>query len=882
MTRTSQASLAWISRSNTDGELEILVQWNQSWQALSLIGGHVEPGETFLAACSREIEEELQCSGGDYQISRPGLLNLVFEDFSKSAQALTHYAWQVYSVVPSDELLGRLPRNCTWVTSDEIRAQQTRLGLRIADQVRRVLDAISSAHAWPLPTPLAGSVSWTNAPLQDLSREITELVNRELLTVYRGAEIVVKQRFRGYHSRPEEKLILAIEVRKADQSHANVVKLGPAREVGGDTRGWKECATDRGVTSRLFIAPHSHDLPNGRVMVVYPDVYQFYFDNGREHEPSELEGIVKSAISHGVPSAPSVERVLTQLYSEAHRCFYHNATAQDGAECVKAGLQAALHPKTGPGVLELWRTSPYQRLRRGAAWLTCGSRQPQALERPPYIDPVDYLQWAMTTQQVPPMLVGPAHGDLHARNIIVGQARGEAEWPAVIDFDRMSSRNIVAWDFAKLELELKCRLFQHFLEPLQRQQAAHDLRLPAPAPRPQWLNAADEPRVAGRVKRMETMFAIERRLSQWTNALSSYAQASGRDDELLQDLPQDTPLGRGMRIIFRIRREAAIYLGYEQQGRELQWRDEYYFALLAYGVIAAKWHSTSDILLWALISSGVSAAQLSQLPWPPDAASQPDVASAPTYLHVLPWAAKSWEAGGSDRTIAALREAHQRFPYSVAVTQQLALLLAQSNSEEAEEEARRLIAEIEELAIIFRDHETLCRLGRVYKERGDRCFTGTHSLQQVINAKLPMYQAYLAAFHYYNLASEVSDYNYYPSINAATLALLTGKTELQRSLAQTVLQRCGSLRTDSGDRLWILASEGEASLLLGLVDNAIEFYRQALACISPTQDGVLRSIYEQLCRLHWALGPDIVQPAINLVLQADIHKKLPPSPFGRI
>ena len=53
--RFSEAALALITRVNAQGETEYLTQWNEKWQAYSLIGGHHEEGESFRECCIREI-----------------------------------------------------------------------------------------------------------------------------------------------------------------------------------------------------------------------------------------------------------------------------------------------------------------------------------------------------------------------------------------------------------------------------------------------------------------------------------------------------------------------------------------------------------------------------------------------------------------------------------------------------------------------------------------------------------------------------------------------------------------------------------------------------------------------------------------------------------
>jgi len=52
--RTSTAAIAAIQQHDA-----WLVQWNENWNAYSLIGGHLETGESFRECCEREIMEAL-------------------------------------------------------------------------------------------------------------------------------------------------------------------------------------------------------------------------------------------------------------------------------------------------------------------------------------------------------------------------------------------------------------------------------------------------------------------------------------------------------------------------------------------------------------------------------------------------------------------------------------------------------------------------------------------------------------------------------------------------------------------------------------------------------------------------------------------------------
>ncbi len=144
--RISDAGIAMISRVNSLGETEFLTQWNQGWNAYSLIGGHVEAGETFRQCCVREIEEELHCTASDFELAPYPYATLRFHDFSKAAREETDYHWQVFLTRPSNDLLERLPDDCQWVNAHHIRSGRTADGKPIADQVRRVLKAVDEAE----------------------------------------------------------------------------------------------------------------------------------------------------------------------------------------------------------------------------------------------------------------------------------------------------------------------------------------------------------------------------------------------------------------------------------------------------------------------------------------------------------------------------------------------------------------------------------------------------------------------------------------------------------------------------------------------------------------------------------------------------------------
>ena len=144
--RKSEAGLALITRVNSRQETEYLAMWNDKWNAYSLIGGHVEDGETFRQACLREIVEEIECDQTEIKVSAYSYATLRFREYSSAARQETDYHWQAFVALASEEALARLPENCVWVSVNQIRAGRTADGKPIAAQVQRVLKAVEEAE----------------------------------------------------------------------------------------------------------------------------------------------------------------------------------------------------------------------------------------------------------------------------------------------------------------------------------------------------------------------------------------------------------------------------------------------------------------------------------------------------------------------------------------------------------------------------------------------------------------------------------------------------------------------------------------------------------------------------------------------------------------
>lgn len=144
MTRSSHAGLALIARVNAAGGTEVLAQWNERWQAWSLIGGHREAGESFRECCLREVEEELGLRREiDFTVAAAPISPTVeFTMFSKSARAETRYAMELFSVeilsTAACDAIDVHPLN-RWLSAAEIAQRQTTDGRPVSEQVPRVL-----------------------------------------------------------------------------------------------------------------------------------------------------------------------------------------------------------------------------------------------------------------------------------------------------------------------------------------------------------------------------------------------------------------------------------------------------------------------------------------------------------------------------------------------------------------------------------------------------------------------------------------------------------------------------------------------------------------------------------------------------------------------
>lgn len=139
--RQSTASLVVFERDAIGRQIEWLLQWNRKWSQYSLIGGHVETGETPIECCIREIREEVGLElGEDFELLDEHVPPLTYEAFSGSAQEMTLYNFFLFFGKIHPGSLAKLDGNPDnyWATEKEVSIGATQLGKRIAGQVQKV------------------------------------------------------------------------------------------------------------------------------------------------------------------------------------------------------------------------------------------------------------------------------------------------------------------------------------------------------------------------------------------------------------------------------------------------------------------------------------------------------------------------------------------------------------------------------------------------------------------------------------------------------------------------------------------------------------------------------------------------------------------------
>lgn len=161
----------------------------------------------------------------------------------------------------------------------------------------------------------------------------------------------------------------------------------------------------------------------------------------------------------------------------------------------------------------------------------------------------------------------------------------------------------------------------------------------------------------------------------------------------------------------------------------------------------------------------------------------------------------------------------ERWPGDVRLRQLMALALARSGAAQA---ASEVLFQLQREGNL--DEETLGLLARTHKDAAEQAAQPEERERWLREA----YEVYAKAYQ--------QTRGYWSGINVATIALLLGERDRAVALAREIREHwCRQLRSvdrESDDRYWILATLGEAALILGEWSDAEDWYGQAAGTAS--------------------------------------------------
>jgi hypothetical protein len=409
--------------------------------------------------------------------------------------------------------------------------------------------------------------------------EIQDGLTARLRELFPGVtSLVVLRLFSGFRPNPNRFIVL-IEVTSGQEPARYIVKLDGESVLRAELDAWHTCRPI-GLHSDpvlMMLSPlHDAQTLGG---LRYADAQQFIGGTS-----CYLEDAFLDCVLYGNPLPSSLAEVFSSLLGRLAYLLYGISRVEDPRDpgfildipCLLPSLESWQDPANATNVLVRQNVNTFANARPG--W---------------FRDPVDYLSFVhgRTSQQwpidradrdressyrqllVPRMLRGCAHGDLHGRNVLVGVSHDRARWPAVFDYEHMSPRNLLVWDFVKLETELKIRAYPHLFE-----------------------NEQAQPFIAGVQK-----FEVD--LAEQTQSHYDGVTWPAVSDEMT------APLDRLRALLLVLRRLAATHLGQDRE-RSREWLDEWYFAQACYGVHVGRFGNLErSHLIGAFVSAGVATAR---------------------------------------------------------------------------------------------------------------------------------------------------------------------------------------------------------------------------------------------------------------------------------
>ncbi|WP_339613579.1 RyR domain-containing protein [uncultured Rubinisphaera sp.] len=602
-----------------------------------------------------------------------------------------------------------------------------------------------------------------------------------LRTVFEEADTVaIREIAQGFRLR-EGEFVLLLEVGPSTAQVPMVVKLGPPHTLQDELDRWQSCKPD-GLTHDIVLMnlEPKRNVQGELLALKYDDAAKFIGVD----EQLNLENAMLTATKLGEPTMTSIADLLFQLYERLGLLLYRHSFAdapRDWNESFKPEhldrklLDNLTHWEDRRGDLFALRADLTTELDSGS-----GAHH--------FRDPAFMFRHIVSHEEpgkfIPTILRGRAHGDLHGRNVLVGKVDKRVLWPAVYDYGDMSTNNLIAWDFAKMETEFKIRAYPQLF---------------------------DAPKLTNEIMEFEVHL--------------HEATEQARESEEWPILPAPaTPRERLHWLLLQMRRLAMNHLS--QQGRIRQWLVEYYFVLSLYGLNSARFANlTPAELKGAYLSSGCAAARFAPLD------SHHPQGDLPSYQSVLDqvrgWR-KSEDPTEMDNAESTLQKALKTHPYALPIGDELALVLEKQGRDD---DALNLLNELDK-QFGAAGMETLCRFGKIYKKRADRIAQAhpemaIHDLEKAEN--------------YYGLAYEKS-YSFYPRINQLTIRFLraalmkrTDREDESNRLLASVKEDAKLMQSDTrlwrerlpDDHIWMMATRGEMFFLSHQWELAQSAYREA-------------------------------------------------------
>lgn len=707
---------------------------------------------------------------------------------------------------------------------------------------------LTSVH-WSVRSRLCLHQAFEQQRLLALESELLLLYTRLLVHLFPNQTVFVYWRAGGFDPCKLQHALLveafdhstdsAGSIGGTNESHIAVVKIGLEKNILTEASGWKAvCPPGIGNDSVLlglhYIAVAEADS-SGRLWeaVLYEDANQKI----GAAEVVTLEAAVTGACLSDVPSYQSVSDCIVDVYQRLEQHFYAAAVEEGGRntsiEQRIVGLFYPPHSKPSDRTADIaasslgdrlarWRAE--DRLRRPRVQVNLllreltgtTSKSKTLLPR----DPVQAIEEVAAVFKIalgetdvsaaarkwldgwlPTLMRGKTHGDLHARNILVGLYDNGANFPVVFDYEHTGTDKLIAWDFIKLEFETKTRVLVAIL---------------------------------GSVSLCE----FGKEVIRFEQRLWDATEHDNWDAEFPAE--PSRPLDRLFHLMLTLRRCAAFSLAAEQ-ARTGSWSEEYKFLCAMYATMGAK-YDYGDRQRIATLLSGACAVGRSR--WS-EQLNQWETNRWQAVIRDNTWATAAiigWEKPVEiaqylrgtnnpdqlDQAKSILERVVESFPHIAQAWEDLILVcLNQKQTDAAYEHLEQA------LRVVEKTEELMCRFGRIEKDLGLVQFGNQNWSAAAFH--------FDRAFEFYQQAHSIQD-GHYPAINMSSIRLHHSvaeqhlihpeRSELLLQEAQAIAQRLLETRdtwpiTQPQDPLWHLATEAEANSLVGNHDRATQLYQQA-------------------------------------------------------